>query len=500
MYRGLNRPERAGWIAGLTPVQAFTCMALCAPVMWALSRGEWRATLLLALVCGVAAALVVVPVRGRPALRWVWHLLCHQWGVLTGWSAWQSHAAAGAADDPDMPDLPGVLQRLSFPDGPVLRDQGRVCLIHDTVEGRWAATARLRHGGVATLSAEQCDRLATRLGGLLLSLGHRGVADRVSLLVRTVPDDGSEYEQWRRAHADPAAPAVARRAAAELDRVVGALAVRHEVYLTVSASEDALRRPAAAAGGGVNGRARVLYRVLDGLEDPLRALGVTSVQWLSGPAVSAAIRTGFNPAATRPTVLNEAASDVDGAGHGGWAWAAAGPGRAPAPTIRCYAHDEFRTVSYTALLPEATTFGALAPLLAVSAPGERRTLAVHYEVLDARRAARAARGHRFRTGAMRDWKSGKGFAVTASDARQASSAQAQEHAVAAGHSIVRTALACAVTVPRTADVEDHAARFETDGAARQLRLLRLELAQDTGFVAAVLPLGVGLPRARAGTL
>ena len=44
-------------------------------------------------------------------------------------------------------------------------------------------------------------------------------------------------------------------------------------------------------------------------------------------------------------------------------------------------------------------------------------------------------------------------------------------------------------------MEDHAARLENDAAGRA-RLLRLELAQDSAFVAAVLPVGIGLPRHR----
>ena len=42
-----------------------------------------------------------------------------------------------------------------------------------------------------------------------------------------------------------------------------------------------LRRPAQAAGGGVAGRAYALYRVLDGIEDQLKPLGVRTVTWLT---------------------------------------------------------------------------------------------------------------------------------------------------------------------------------------------------------------------------
>lgn len=480
---------------GLTPTQALACVALMVPVLLAVSGGRFADAAILLPVCATIAALVVIPVRGRPAFRWLLHLVLFRVGIATGWSRWQSKVAAGASVDPDEPDLPGVLQRVEFPDGPQFKDVGRVCLIHDTGDGRWGATARLTHSGVGMLSDEQCERLAARLGTLLLSLGHREIVDRVSLLVRTVPDDGTEYEVWRGNHEVRDAPRLARQATDELDRTIGTVSVRHEVFVTVSGSEDRLRKPAVAAGGGVAGRALALYRVLDGLEDPLKALGSRTVEWLDGPGMAEALRTGFNPSAR--AVL--AAAHERGTGHG-LEMAAAGPTAAPSPTPRAYTHDGFTTVSYTALMPEAgTVFGSLAPLLAVRTAGERRTLAIHYEVMDTHRAHRAVRGNRFRSGVMTDWKHSKGFSATAMDEREAGGARAQERAVAAGHSVVRFAVAASVTVPSGWNVEDHAARLENDASGR-FRLLRLDLAQDSTFVVAVLPVGIGLPRQRGGLL
>lgn len=496
IYRGLARREHAGWIMGLTPWQALICIALAVPVLWTVSAGRFAEALILAGVNGILACLVVVPVRGRPAFRWLLHLLLYQAGLVMGWSRWQSKAAAGAPVDVDEPDLPGVLQRVRFPDGPVFKDRGRVCLIHDTGDGRWGATARLTHTGVGMLSDEQCQLLASRLGNLLLSIGHRDVVDRMSLLVRTVPDDGTEYEAWRSCHELPDAPMLARRAADELDRTIGSVSVRHEVFVTVSGSEDELRKPAAAAGGGVEGRARVLYRVLDGLEDPLKALGADTVDWLGGSALAEAIRTGFNPASSAALRAWHLTSD----GQQGLPKAAAGPAQAPSPSPRHYDHDAYSTVSYSVLMPEAgTVFGSLSPLLAVKTAGERRCLAIHYEVMDARRASRAVQSYRFRAGVLRDYKTTKGFSASAADERESTGARAQEHAVAAGHSIVRYAAVSAVTVPSSWNAEDHAARLENDAAGR-FRLLRLDLAQDSAFVASVLPVGIALPAERGGLL
>ncbi|KFZ77102.1 hypothetical protein ED92_39155 [Amycolatopsis sp. MJM2582] len=494
VYRGLSRREHDGWILGLTPVQALTCVALTVPVVITLSAGEITKALIIACVSGPLAALVAVPVRGRTAARWLAHLLLFQVGAAFGWTRWQTRAATGQVD-PDEPDLPGALTRVRFPDGPPLRDQGRVCLIHDTGEGRWGATARLSHSGVGMLSDNECELLAARLGNLLEALGQREVIDRMSLLVRTVPDDGADYRAWRARNEVVPAPPLAAETTRELDRTIGLPSVRHEIFVTISGREDTLRRPAIAAGGGANGRAIVLYRVLDSLDERFRALGAHSVRWLSGGHLAEAIRTGFNPATA--AILNASHNEEKPASTG-LPWAAAGPTHAPAPSARAYHHDGFSTVSYAVLMPHrGTVFGSLSSLLAVKTPGERRSLAVHYEIMPATRAHRAVRGTRFRTRVIRDWKATKGFATSAEDRHEARRASIQEDAIASGHGMVRFAVAAAVTVPSTWPVEDHAARLESAIAGR-FRLLRMELAQDAGFVATVLPLGIGLPRLRGG--
>ena len=58
--------------------------------------------------------------------------------------------------------------------------------------------------------------------------------------------------------------------------------------------------------------------------------------------------------------------------------------------------------------------------------------------------------------------------------------------------MVRLAAAASVTVASERDIEDHAASFEASARASGYTLLRLDLAQDTGFITAALPLGIGL--------
>jgi hypothetical protein len=304
------------------------------------------------------------------------------------------------------------------------------------------------------LSAAECDQLAARLGSLLSSIGHRDVVDRLSLYVRTVPDDATEYQMWRARHTRPGAPELAHRATTELDATIGSVSLRTELFVCVSGSEDVLRRPAEAAGGGVTGRALALYRALDGIEDGLKPLGVRQVTWLTSAAMASALRTGYNPA-TAAALAGERLGSYAEASR--LPLAAAGPTLAPTPAARAYHHDGFTSVSFAVLMPEnGLTFGALGPLLAVRTAGERRTLAIHYEVMSARASAKAVQQQRFRTGIVREVKSSRGFATTAADQRSTVGARDQEYAVAAGAALVRFAVAASVTVPSSWPVEDHA--------------------------------------------
>lgn len=498
-----GRAERNGWILGLTMPQAVICLVAVLPLIVLFGANRGAQAVILLPFAAVVVALTVVPIRGRPAARWLADTVLFATGAVTGWSSWQSRVAAGLPVDPDEPDLPGALSRLDLIDGPPMPDHGRVCVLHDTAEGRWGATARLSARGVGLASALECRNLAAGLGGMLKGLSASDRIDRASLVVRSVPDDGTAYDLWRERHQTRDAPPLALAVGDDLRRMAGSVSVRQEAFLTVSARDEVLRRAANAAGGGAFGRAHALHRALAALVEPLQQMGCDPPDWLTGAGMAEAIRTGFNPAAAGllthqrlEHATGNAAGNAAGDGWAGLPAAAAGPTRAPAPAARSYHHDGFVTVSYAVIPPRAgVRFGSLAPLLAVRSPGERRSLAVHYEVLGARMAHRIATRERQTTTLVSEIKTSKGFGAAAKDTQDRGSSYRQEDAVAAGEAMVRYAVVVSVTVPDDWNVEDHAEALETS-AAGQYTLVRLELAQDSGFVAANLPVGFGLTRMR----
>jgi hypothetical protein len=356
-------------------------------------------------------------------------------------------------------------------------------------------TAKLAHPGVAAVDETTRDGYATELGNLLAAAADSEQVAGLSLLIRTVPDDGAERAAWVADHEASDAPALVVRTARQLEASIVAASVRHEVFLTVSVSEAKVRRAARDAGGGAVGRARVLYRYLGELEQRLRAIGVTDLTWLTSTEVATTIRTGYNLADAAGLARAAHASRRGLRVETGTLPGAAGPATAPSPASRAYEHDAYTTVSYALLLPKRpTTVGALARLLAPASPGERRCLALHYEPLPPSRADRQIDRNTWAAEIAVDVKAKRGFRVPRRDRKRLADVAEQERQLARGHSLVRVAGAAAVTVPTTAGVEDAAAGLEGSARAAGFQLLRLDLAQDSGFVAAVLPLGIGLPK------
>ncbi|MFI5934075.1 SCO6880 family protein [Actinoplanes sp. NPDC051494] len=499
-YSGWRR-ERFGWFLGLTGPQLTCCVLALLPLLVAVGSSRWLLALELAPFSAVLVVLFVVPVRGRPAARWVADVCLYTWGRAMGWSRWRSAAATGTAqaDDLGRPDLPGILAGLRMYDGPPFGStMQRVCVLHDPRAGRWSAIARVSHPGIGAADDTIRARYADQLGALLASAARGEQISRVSVLVRTVPDDGAERAAWLADNVSPLAPRLVQEITAQLERVVTAAAVRHEVYVTVGVDENRIRRQAEQAGGRVEGRARVLYRHLQEMETHLRGLDASSVSWLHTEEVAAVIRTGYNPG--EAAAIERARQEwLRGTPTlTGVPLAAAGPVNAPPPAARSYVHDAFTTVSYALLLPDLPTHvGALAQMLAPSAPGERRTLALHYQPAEPAKASRQVERDLWSAEMSADVRQRRGFRVSRSQQRRQAEVAGHENQLAAGHTMVRVAGAAAVTVPSTWPVDDHAASFEATARSSHFRLLRLDLAQDTGFVAAVLPLGIGLPERNA---
>ncbi|WP_338105002.1 SCO6880 family protein [Modestobacter muralis] len=491
--------DKPGWFGGLS-ARAWIGVALSGlPMVLAAGANRWLLALAWAPAWAVLVVLLAVPVRGRSAFRWALDLLLRGIGGALGWTDWQSRAAAGTTGDLDDADLPGVLSGIQTHDGPPFGPLlARPVVVADHRERTWAVVARITHPGIGMSESTARTRMGIGLAELLEGAATTELVSVVALQVRTLPDDGAERAAWQQTHLRPEAPRLARAVTAELAAVMTHAGVRHEAFVTLVVPERRIHRQAKEAGGGVDGRARVLYGVMGEIEARLVGpVGCTSVTWLDSPGLASAIRTGFAPGDRAGLATAELAARTDSGIAAVLPMAAAGPTAAPPPERRHYVHDAWHSATCTVLLPDkGAVMGALAPVLTPTAAGERRCATVFFEPISSTRADRMVGNESMSSELATELRRRGGFRERAAHRRDAARVEGQDVRLAQGNALVRVSVAVSVTVPSTWSITDYGRRLEASVTGSGFKPLRLDLAQDSAFAAACIPLGIGLPRRR----
>src|SRR5882724_13028981 len=129
--------DRSGWFFGLTGPQLATVVLAGLPEVVALNSDRWLLVGAWLPVWALIVALVVVPVRGRPAARWLFDLILHAVGTVLGWTTWSAQPARDAGWD--QAALPGVLAGIRIHDGPPHGPtMSRLAVVQDTAAQTWA--------------------------------------------------------------------------------------------------------------------------------------------------------------------------------------------------------------------------------------------------------------------------------------------------------------------------------------------------------------------------
>lgn len=487
---------RVGWFLGLTGWQAVVVAASTVPVWWAAQRQAWGSAALFLLVAAVITALTVVPVRGRPAIGWICAVAGFALGGLTGWSRWRSRAASGQVADLAAADLPGALAGIELHEGPPTGLAGtRIAIIQNHATRTWAVTARVVHPGLGMRDTADRARMGKGLSELIDEAERTDLIDELLFVVRTVPEDGAERDDWIARHRRADGPAGARAVNDDLQRVLTSASVRTEAFVTLVVPETRIAKAAREAGGGVEGRAQVLYGLMAEVESQLKAgMGMDAVSWLTSQELAIACRTGFAPG-DRASIVDALAA----AGRGEDVnpevpLALAGPSGAEA-AVRHYGHDAWNSVSATIMLPDkGAVIGALGPVLAPTTPGERRSLLVAFPILARTRAARAAAGSEWAADMGQALRDKAGVKQTTRLRDEAHRVRRREAKLSRGSALTRPYAVCTVTVAKTARIAEYGRLLDASIRRAGFAPLRLDLSQDVAFAASVVPLGVSLTR------
>jgi hypothetical protein len=486
--------DKHGSFFGMRGAQLVAMVAGGVPVLWALSRQQWAWLGGFATTWALLAFLVLVPIGGRSSLGWLTASASFATGRLAGWTRFRARAAQGPADELDTPDLPGVLAGVAVHDGPPEGpDQKRVAIIQHHPSRTWAVTAAITHPGLAL--ADAADRTSQGLGltALLNACLRSELVEEVQFLVRSVPDDGAERDHWLTRHQPPSAPALATTINTDLAGMLSRASVRTEAFVSVIVPETRLARQAREFGRGIDGRARALTLVMAEVEAHLRTgMRLRSVEWLTSPQLAAAVRTGFAPGDRAGIIDALTAAEADPRVNADVPWPLAGPSGADL-AVRHYSHDAWNSVSATIKLPaKGAVLGALAPVLAPTEAGERRSLLVGFPILAQTAADRQTAAAEWAADMGEELRAKAGVKVRARDRIALARTRGLDARLATGNALVRPYAVAAVTVPKTQRIAEYGRRL--DAAIRQAGFapLRLDLAQDAGFAAATLPVGLSL--------
>lgn len=486
---------RTGWLLGLGPVQIGIIVTASLPIWLSISAQRWPAMGVFLLLWGLVVVLTVVPVGGRSSIGWMAAATGFGISALTGWSEFSSRAERGRLRSLDALDMPGVLQPLEVLEGPPTGlGQHRTAVIKNSAARTWAMTARVEHEGTAMSDQSELARFAGGMTDLVDTAARGDLITEVHVMVRATPDDCAERELWLRDHITDEAPDASVATNIELLRW-GQAGTRSECFITVVVPESRLAREAKHLGGKLAGRMSALLAVASETETALTgAIGVSSVEWLTSPQLAAAVRTGFAPADRAALIQAQAQQTVDGGVCTEVPWALAGPSHA-IPAVRHWTHDAWHSVTSTLkLLERGTRMGALASVLVPSSVSERRSLTVVFPIERQSVADRKASQAEFTSSLGQGLRDRLGVRTGIKDRRQQAKLDQVEDQLALGATLTHPYVVCSTTVPTTAPITEFGRRLDASIRQAGFAPQRLDLAQDSAFVTANIPLGISLTR------
>jgi hypothetical protein len=486
--------DRQGLFMGLTGPQIIALAISLGPVLVGINQKSILGITVGIVVFAVAMVVVVVPVRGRSMMGWLWASVCFGAGVMSRWTSWRSKATQG--ETTEQIDMPGVLQNIEVHEGPPTGPLAqRVAIIQNHATRTWAATAAVTHPGLALSDADERNRMGQGLTELLNSVGRAGVICELIFIIRTVPDDGAERREYLARHTDPNTHPALKLMVAELAASMTAVSVRTEAFVTVVVSDSALRKEAKEFGRGVEGRTRAMMMVLSGVELGLRTgMRMDDVRWLTSPQLRVVVRTGFAPGDRAGIIAARAAKETDPEVNADVSWPMAGPGSAELGA-RHYAHDAWWSCSDTIRLPgTGAVLGALAPVMMPQEKGERRCLMVAYPLMDAASANKKVRNAESTADMAEAFNEKLGRKVRAAEQRSMHRTRGLDTRLAEGHTLCRPYAVATVTVPKTMNIAEFGRRLDSAIRGAGFEPLRLDLAQDVALSASAIPLGISLKK------
>ncbi|WP_249011861.1 SCO6880 family protein [Conexibacter sp. DBS9H8] len=495
-YRFAPHPS-AGFILGLRIPQILGLIIAGAAALGCLRLGGLEGLLVALAIISVAAALVLIPVRGQTIEQWA--------PVITSFTS-RRHTArfrargaqAGhliALSDGDLDPQP-VTDPVSMPaelaDIQLLEcelsayDRALLGVAKDTRARTYTAAVRVQCRAFELLSPEERRQRLEEYGGVLASLARDdSPVRRISWIERALPGDpdalGGYLLDAKREDASLDDPPYELVSYLRLIGRAGLVAEEHELLfaLQVDARRPAAKRPIQRLGGGDIGAMAVLAGEIGRLIELLDGAGITPTGVLTRRGLAAAVRDGYDPWGRRQRHRDQDRDTEPGtAAHTAW----------PAARDEHWSHLQtdgaLHCTLWVAEWPRIDVRAIfLQPLLMRA--DTTRTVALCMELLGPAKAIRRAE-RAMTEAATEDSLRGRIGQRTSQRQRQRESAAArQEVELAHGHANVRYSAYVTVSVPDGPDARDEleaaVSRVDLQAKAAPLRLERMWGQQAVGF-------------------
>jgi hypothetical protein len=456
-------------------------------------------------LAGLVALVTWARVLGKTATEWAGLAVAFRLNKAARRNRFVSGAfAPRVAEESDAPapmDLPGPLAALRFLEadtGALLPAAGeRIAVVHHPLDQTYAAVAAIRYPGIALADAARRDARVAGWGGLLAQLcAESSPFIRISVVQRTVPDDGTALRRWHDEAIRADSPTLAVEAVQTLMEQSVISSAAHEAWLVLTLDATRARTQIRSVGGGDTGALAYLVRQLAATSSSIGAAHLEVDRWLGVRELAEVVRTAFDPSVVGPLAARRGPRGRSGAIAPGVDPRLAGPAAAEAGWAS-YRHDGGHSVTYQ--IHEWPRIGVpawfLRPVLTAQSVA-RRSFALVVEPIGPREAEKAVMRARTKRDVAVRLRLKTGQLVPEHEMQALAEADAQDRQRAEGHGLVRFVGYVTVTVTEPAALDLACSELETDAGQCGLEVRRLWGAQDVGFFAAAMPLGMGLPKVR----
>lgn len=501
--------ERGGFMLGLRVPQLVGFVIAGLIGLGFLNAGGLGGLLLALAALGVAAVILLVPLRGHTVEEWAPLTVRFLLGRVFGKSRFRAQLGQvghvitlpEGGLDPQRPQepksVPAELAGLEFLEGSLSRyDDARMGVVVDRRAKTFTAVLRCQGQAFALLGAEEQQRRLAEYGGVLAALARDdSPLRRVVWVERTLPADGDEMADYLMSNKRPDAslddPPDELVSYFQLLRRSPDVAEDHELLfgIQIDALRASSRRAIKRLGGGDLGAMAVLAGEVGQISDLLDAAGIVVSGVLTRRGVAAAIRDAYDPWGRQ----NRQRSDAEGVSE-----TTAGP----------MARDEHWSHIATDGAAHATLWVAEWPRIDVRAlflqpllmgTQTTRTVAMVMDLVGPGRAIRQVERAATEAATDQAMRARVGQRTTQRQRQKEDATHRRERELAEGHAEVRFAAYVTVSargngndVGAVDELEAAVSRVELEAKRAPLRLERMWGQQAEGFTYGALPLCRGL--------